>query len=168
MNDLKNSVAVLFLFLLMIFGVAQVNYVEENLINFSPVFFVLVSLAVMAGLLVRPSNRFTIYMFISFWAVIYGMVWFFYWRPSASQPLQVHIIQFMLVLVSAGLAFDVGRQIAQVAALVRGLTARTYPNRTLDLAAAEDRISSELTRSRRYHHPLSSFWFRSNDFPAGI
>jgi GGDEF domain-containing protein len=61
----------------------------------------------------------------------------------------------MLVLISAGLSFDVGRQIAQVAGLVRGLTARTYPNRTMDLAAAEDRISAELTRSRRYHHPLS-------------
>lgn len=155
MSDLKNSVAFLFFFLLLIFGVAQVRYVEQNLLNFSPVFFVLVTLAVVTGLLVRPSRRLTIYVFLMGWAAVYALTWFFYWRTNSQGTIQLHIIQVMLVTISAGLAFDVGRQIAQVTDLVRGLTARTYPNRTMDLAAAEDRISAELTRSRRYHHPLS-------------
>lgn len=155
MNDLKNSVAFLFFFLLLIFGVAQVRYVEQNLLNFSPVFFILVTLAVITGLLVKPSQRLTIYVFLLGWAAIYMLTWFFYWRLYAPNTIQLQIIQFMLVMISGGLAFDVGRQIAQVAGLVRGLTARTYPNRTMELSEAEDRISAELTRSRRYHHPLS-------------
>ncbi len=166
MNELKNSVAFLFFFLLMIFGVAQVRYVEKNLLNFSPVFFILVTLAVISGLLVKPSPRLTIYIFLMGWTGVYLLVWFFYWRNYAPGTIQLQIIQFMLVMISGGLAFDVGRQIAQVSGLVRGLTARTYPNRTIDLSAAEDRISAELTRSRRYHHPLSLIMFEIERFSA--
>jgi GGDEF domain-containing protein len=155
MNDLKNSVALLFFFLLLIFGVAQIDYIEQNVLNFSPVFFILLTLAVITGLLVRPSKRLTIYTYIMGWAVIYGLTWLFYWRTSAQEPIQVLIVQLLLVEISAGLAFDVGRQMAQVQNLLTGLSASTYPNRSIDIAKAEDRISAELTRSRRYHHPLS-------------
>jgi GGDEF domain-containing protein len=156
MNDLKNSVALLFFFLLLIFGVAQVNYIEENVLNFSPVFFILVTLAVVTGLLIKPSARVTIYSFIMGWGLVYGLTWLFYWRVYAPrEPVQVHIIQLILVEISAGLAFDVGRQMNQVFSLLQGFTASTYPNRTIELAGADDRISAELTRSRRYHHPLS-------------
>jgi GGDEF domain-containing protein len=155
MNDLKNSVAFLFFFLLLIFGVAQVNYIEENVINFSPVFFVLITLAVISGVLIQPARSFTIYAFLTFWTLVYALTWAFYWRPLGREPIQVLLIQFMLVEITAGLAFDVGRQIGNVSNLLRGLTSRTFPNRTIELKAAEDRISAELTRSRRYHHPLS-------------
>ena len=46
MNDLKNSVAFLFFYTLIIFGIASINYVEENIINFNPVFFILLTLSV--------------------------------------------------------------------------------------------------------------------------
>ncbi|MGE5250254.1 MAG: GGDEF domain-containing protein [Bacteroidota bacterium] len=155
MNDLKNSVAFLFFFLLLLFGVAQVNYVEENVINFSPVFFVLITVAVITGILIQPTRRLSLYPFLIGWAVIYGLTWVFYWRNLAREPVQVLLIQFLLVEIAAGLAFEVGRQISHVSGLLKGLAARTFPNRTIEIKAAEDRISAELTRSRRYHHPLS-------------
>jgi GGDEF domain-containing protein len=64
-------------------------------------------------------------------------------------------IQFVLVIIGAGLSFDVGRHLDGINSLLEGLSASTYPNRTLEIKRAEDRISAELTRSRRYHHPLS-------------
>src|SRR5512143_1708254 len=167
MNDLKNSVAFLFFFLLLLFGVAQVNYVEENVINFSPVFFVLVTLAVITGILLQPTRRLTIYPFLIGWGVIYGLTWVFYWRTLAKEPVQVLLIQLMLVEIAAGLAFEVGRQIGHVSSLLKGLAARTFPNRTIDLKAAEDRISAELTRSRRYHHPLALLLLHVESFGAG-
>lgn len=164
MNDLKNSVAFLFLFVLIIFGIAQIDYVEENLINLSPAFFILVTLAVVSGILVRPSVRFSIYAFLVIWTVIYGLTWAVYWRTSTSVPLQIHGIQFLLIEIAAGLAFDIGRHINQVIHLVEGLTANTYPNRTLDFHTAEHRISAELTRSRRYHHSLAVLLVHLADF----
>ena len=94
----------------------------------------------------------------------YVLVWTFYWRLYSKLPVQVHLIQFLLVLIAAGLAFEVGRQIGQVTDLLKGLSKRTYPNRTLDLSAAEDRISAELTRSRRYQHPLSVLVVQMNSY----
>lgn len=164
MNDLKNSVAFLFLFVLIVFGIAQIDYVETNLINLSPAFFILVTVAVVSGILVRPSARFSIYAFLVIWTAIYGLTWALYWRMTTPIPLQIHGIQFLLIEIAAGLAFDIGRHINQVIHLLEGLTANTYPNRTLDFHTAEHRISAELTRSRRYHHSLAVLLVRLTDF----
>lgn len=155
MTDLKNSITFLLLYVLIVFGIAQINFVEDNIVNFNPTFFILMALAVISGIIVRPSSRFTIYVFLSIWAVVYLLIWLLYWRELGPAPMQLLAIQFLLVEIAAGLAFDVGRHISQVAHLLEGLTASTFPNRTLELRAAEGRISAELTRSRRYHHSLA-------------
>jgi len=165
MSDLRNSVAFLFFFLLLILGAAQARFIERYVLDFSPVFFVLLAVAVLSGILVRPARLLTIYTFLAVWAVVYGLLWIFLWSSQGMEELQLHIIQFTLLLISAGLAFDVSRQITMVAGVVRGLTTRTYPNRTIDLTEAEDRISAELTRSRRYHHPLSLLVLEVGHYP---
>lgn len=156
MTNLKNSIAFLFAYLILVFGVAQVNYIEQNILNFEPAFFILIALAVLAGLYLPSVSRLSIYAYLFFWAIVYALVWVFYWRlqdhPSNFQTLG---IQFILVVISAGLAFDVGRHLNAMNNLFDGLSVTTYPNRTLEIQKAEDRISAELTRSRRFHHPLS-------------
>ena len=156
MNNLKYSIAFLFFYLSLIFGLAEVRYIEDNVINFDPLFFVLVLMAVVSGLFAPSFSRLSIYVFLFGWSILYVMIWVLFWRfkiPPIS--LQVLGIQFLLVEISAGLAFDVGRQIETMISLFEGLSASAYPNRTLEFPAAEDRIGAELTRSRRYHHALS-------------
>lgn len=157
MNNLKNSIAFLFFYLTIVYGIAQVRYIEENVLNFEPAFFVLLVFAVVSGVFLPSLFRgLSIYFFLFGWAFIFVLTWVFYWRfhlPPLS--LQVLGIQFLLLEISAGLAFDVGRHISTITDLFEGLSATAYPNRTLEFAQAENRISSELTRSRRYHHPLS-------------
>lgn len=156
MSNLKNSIAFLFAYLILVFGVAQVNYIEQNILNFEPVFFVLIALAVLIGFYLPSISRVSIYAYLLFWAVVYGLVWWFYWRTLEHlSNIQTLGIQFILVTISAGLAFDVGQHLRAMTALFEGLSLTTYPNRTLEIRQAEDRISAELTRSRRYHHPLS-------------
>ena len=156
MSNLKNSIAFLFFYLLLIFGVAQVNYIEQNIVNFEPAFFILIALAVLAGLYVPIMSRVSIYAYLILWTIIYGLVWVFYWRfQDSPSNFQVLGIQFILVLISAGLAFDVGRHLDSINVLFEGLSTTTYPNRTFEIQKAQDRISAELTRSRRYQHPLS-------------
>ncbi len=84
------------------------------------------------------------------------LVWAFYWRflPNP-RNLQELGVQFLLIEIGAGLSYSIGQNIAQVDRLLEGLSSRTYPNRTLNVDAARDRISAELTRSRRYNRPLS-------------
>lgn len=156
MTNLKNSIAFLFVYLILVFGVAQVNYIEQNILNFEPAFFILITLAALIGFYVPSVSRISIYAYLFFWAFVYGLVWLFYWRLLEHLlNFQVLGIQFILVMISAGLAFDVGQHLNGLNTLFEGLSATTYPNRTLEIQKAEDRISAELTRSRRYHHPLS-------------
>jgi GGDEF domain-containing protein len=155
MTDLKNSVLVLFVYIFAIFGVAQIDFVEQNLINFEPVFFILVALAVLSALVVVPFTNLSIYQFLIFWAAIYTITRIIYWQVTTVQLIQIIILEFVLIEIAAGLAFEIGRQLRQVSRLVDKFTAITYPNRTLDLRTAGDRISTELTRSRRYSRPLS-------------
>lgn len=156
MANLKNSILLLFSYLILVFGIAQVQYVEENVLNFEPAFFVLMAVAVLVGIVLPSMLRMSIYVFLIGWTVIYALVWLTYWRfhiPTLS--FQLLGIQFILVIISAGLSFDLGKQIQLHDVLLNGLSSTTYPNRTLELDGANDRISAEITRSRRYQHPLS-------------
>jgi len=73
-------------------------------------------------------------------------------RPLSIQELGV---QFLLVEIAAVLAYMVGQNVAHIDQLLDDLTATTYPNRTLNFEDANDRISGEMMRSRRYNRPLS-------------
>lgn len=155
MNDLKNSILVLFGFIFAVFGIGQIDFVEQNLINFEPTFFILVALAVLSALIVVPLTHFSIYQLLFIWAAIYVMVRVIYWKITMAHSIEIILLEFVLIEISAGLAFDSGRQLRHISRLVDKFTALTYPNRTLDLRTAGDRISTELTRSRRYGRPLS-------------
>lgn len=156
MANLKNSIAVLFAYIIIVLGVAQVDYIEQNILNFDPVFFVLFALAMFAGIFLPSLINISIYLYLLICTFVYALTWLFYWRVDVHPlGLQVLGIQFILVAISAGLAFDVGHHLKVLMDLFEGLAATTYPNRTFEIQQAGDRISAELTRSRRYHHPLS-------------
>ena len=155
MTDLRNSVFLLITFLIVVFGISNVQSFEDNILNFHPTFFIMLTLAAFGGILV-PS-KISIYFYIGMWAVIYILVWVFYFRllpdPRNAQELGV---QFLLIEISAGLSYFVGRQVQQIDALVRGLSVSAYPNRTIDIKAGRDLINTEVTRSRRYKRPFST------------
>jgi hypothetical protein len=54
----------------------------------------------------------------------------------------------------------VGSRIGQLDKTLDGLSSNAYPNRVRDIEDARDLIAAEITRSRRYHHPLSILTFR--------
>lgn len=155
MTDLRNSVFLLIAFMIVVFGISSVEAFEDNVLDFHPAFFIMLTLAAFGGILI-PS-KISIYVYIGMWTVIYVLVWVYYFRflpdPRNAQELGV---QFLLIEISAGLSYFVGRQVQQISALVRGLAISAYPNRTLDIKAGRDIINTEVTRSRRYKRPFST------------
>jgi hypothetical protein len=159
MNDFKNSVTILLFYTLLVLGIAQVQYIEENLLDFDPLFFILFALAILSELffvsnLLKLGVRVSLYLFLGFWAAAYLSVWVSYWRVQEPLSLQILFLQFILVEVAAALAYTVGRNIGQLEKTLDGLSITTYPNRAMEIDAAADRIDVELTRSRRYHNSL--------------
>lgn len=158
MSDLKQSIITLFIFVVALLGIANVESFQESIIDFSPVFFILIAVIlfselIVIGWLVKAGVRLSQYAVIAFWLIVYAFVWYFY--LAAVKPIEVNFIQLMLVLLTAVLAFDVGRRVDQTDVALEQLASSAYPNRALDIQAARETISAEITRSRRYHHPLS-------------
>jgi len=156
MKNLRDSIILLLSFFSIVFGVAQVKGFEDNILNFQAAFFVMLAIATIVGVLGPSRVQISIYSYIIIWAIIYVLVWVLYWRELPNpRNIQELGVQFLLIEIAAGMAHAIGQNIAQVDYLLDGLSACTYPNRTLNLAAAQDRISTEIQRSRRYNRPLS-------------
>ncbi len=156
MKNLTNSFFLLLSYLFLVLGLAQIRYFERHVLYFEGAFFVIMTLAVFAGIIPFKRFRMPLYAFMSFWAIVYVLVWQLYWRSLASPPDPSEIaIQFILTEVAAGLAHNVGTHLAEFNTLFDSLSVNIYPNRTLELGAAGDRIRTEMTRSRRYGRPLS-------------
>jgi GGDEF domain-containing protein len=158
MSELKQSIITLFIFIVLLLGAANVESFQESFINFSPVFFVLIATIlftelIVVGSLIKAGVQLSQYAVIAFWLIVYGLVWYFYLRDEKS--IEVNLVQGMLVLLSAVLAFDVGRRIDQTDAALERLAASNFPNRAMDIQSSRDLVNAEITRSRRYHHPLS-------------
>lgn len=160
MNDLKLSTTILVLYIIIVNGLANIDEFQNNVLNFSPIFFILMALTIfgellVTGPLIKQGVKTSRYMFLFFWSVVYLCVWFFYWRGDNALPLDVLIVQFLLIELAAGLTYEVGERIGQLDKTLDGLSSSAYPNRTQDFRSAKELIKDEMTRSRRYHHPLS-------------
>ncbi len=156
MKNLTNSIVLLLAYLFLVLGLAQIRYFELHVLYFQAAFFIIMTLAVFAGVLHFGRYRMPLYGFLGIWALVYIFTWQFYWRSMASPPDPSEVaIQFLLMEVAAGLAHNVGTHLHETEVLLESLSTSTYPNRTLEMKSAGDRIQTEITRSRRYNRPLS-------------
>ena len=156
MRELRSSLLLLLAYIIGLLGIAQIQYLETNYINFEEAFFIMFALAATVGVLLPGLFRPSIYLTLIFWAIIYGLVWFLYWRIREDPPTTLVLgLQFILVELSAGLSHFVGLHLDEVEFLLDGLSAYTYPNRMLSLNDARERINTEMMRSRRFNHPLT-------------
>ncbi len=163
MSDLKSSITILVLYITIVLGIANIDSFQSSVIDFSPEFFILVAIIVFSELmitggLIRKGVKISYYAIIIFWVIVYLMTWLLYFRDN--KPIQVQIIQLLLVAISAGLAYDVGKRIGQLDRILDGLSSSAYPNRAREIHESLDLIAAEITRSRRYHHPLSVLVFQ--------
>lgn len=163
MSDLKLSITILVSYVIAVLGIANIDAFQESIVDFNPAFFVLIAIIVFSelmitGNIIRQGVKISYYTVIVFWIVVYILAWVFYFGND--RPIQVQIIQLLLVAISAGLAYDVGKRIGKTDRILDGLSSGAYPNRARDIQDARDLITSEITRSRRYHHPLSLLAFR--------
>jgi GGDEF domain-containing protein len=155
-KSLRDSIVFLLAFFSIVFGIAQMEGFETNVLNFQAAFFIMMAVATILGVLGPSRVKISIYSYLLLWTIFYVIIWAVYWRfLPHPRNLQELGIQFLLIEIGAGLSHVIGQNLSQVENLLEGLSSRTYPNRTLELAAARDRVSAELTRSRRYNRPLS-------------
>lgn len=158
MSELKLSITILVSYVIIVLGIANIDQFQESFIDLSPVFFVLIAIIVfseliLVGILIRSGVKINYYVVTPFWLFVYILVWYF--EIGDTRSVEVHLIQLLLVLLASILAYDVGRRIGELDKTLEGLSSSAYPNRARDIQSSRDLIAAEITRSRRYHHPLS-------------
>lgn len=157
MTNLKRSFFGAAIYLAIIFVLGQADYANRPIINFANYFYVTVIIALPLTLFFPSISHFSVYVPLFFWAAVYlVLVQVLNRSYSANEDqLSVLVLEFILLEVGIWLAYQLASQISHAESVMDALALSAFPNRARDIDSENQRIKIELTRSRRYHRPLS-------------
>ena len=163
MTNLKRSFFGAAVYLAVIFVLGQADYADRPLINFANYFYLAVLVAMPLTLFFPRISRISVYIPLLFWAVVYIVLLQLINRNySATRgELAVIALEFMMLEVGVWFAHQLASQISHAESIMDALALSAFPNRARDIDSESQRIKIELTRSRRYHRPLSVVMIQS-------
>ena len=157
MTNLKRSFFGAAVYLAVIFVLGQADYADRPLINFANYFYLAVLVAMPLTLFFPKISRISVYVPLLFWAVVYiALLQLINRNYSANRgELAVIALEFMMLEVGVWFAHQLASQISHAESIMDALALSAFPHRARDIDSESQRIKIELTRSRRYHRPLS-------------
>jgi GGDEF domain-containing protein len=163
MTNLKRSFFGAAVFLAVIFVLGQADYADRPLINFANYFYLAVLVAMPLTLFFPRISRISVYIPLLFWAVVYIALLQLINRNYSANKGEIPVIalEFMMLEVGVWFAHQLASQISHAESIMDALALSAFPNRARDIDSENQRIKIELTRSRRYHRPLSVVMIQS-------
>jgi GGDEF domain-containing protein len=157
MTNLKRSFFGAAVYLAVIFVLGQADYADRPLMNFANYFYLAVIVAMPLTLFFPKISRISVYVPLLFWAVVYvALLQLIDRNYSANKgELPVIALEFMMLEIGVWFAHQLASQISHAESIMDALALSAFPNRARDIDSENQRIKIELTRSRRYHRPLS-------------
>ena len=157
MTNLKRSFFGAAVYLAIIFVLGQADYADRPLINFANYFYLAVLVAMPLTLFFPRISRISTYVPLLFWALVYIILLQLIDRNYSANKgeLPVIALEFMMLEVGVWFAHQLALQISHAESIMDALAMSAFPNRARDIESENQRIKIELTRSRRYHRPLS-------------
>jgi GGDEF domain-containing protein len=157
MTNLKRSFFWAAIYLALIFVFGQSDYAGRPIINFASYFYLAVLVAVPVTLFFPSISRVSAYVPLLIWAGVYLVLLQIINRNNSANTgeLPVIVLEFMLLEVGVWFAHQLALQISHAESVMDALALSAFPNRANDIDSENQRIKIELTRSRRYHRPLS-------------
>jgi hypothetical protein len=157
MTNLKRSFFWAAIYLALIFVLGQSDYAGRPIINFASYFYLAVLVAVPVTLFFPSISRVSVYVPLLVWAGVYLVLLQIINRNYSANTgeLPVIVLEFMLLEVGVWFAHQLALQISHAESVMDALALSAFPNRANDIDSENQRIKIELTRSRRYHRPLS-------------
>lgn len=157
MTNLKRSFFGASIYLALIFVLGQADYANRPILNFANYFYVTVIVALPLTLFFPSISRVTVYVPLFFWAAVYLILVQVINRGYSANKTQlsVVVVEFILLEVGVWFAHQLASQISHAESIMDALALSAFPNRARDIDSEHQRIKIELTRSRRYHRPLS-------------
>ena len=163
MTNLKRSFFGAAVYLAVIFVLGQADYADQPLINFANYFYLAVLVAMPLTLFFPRISRISVYIPLLFWAIVYIVLLQLINRNYSANrgELPVIALEFMMLEVGVWFAHQLALQISHAESIMDALALSAFPNRARDIESEHQRIKIELTRSRRYHRPLSLVMIQS-------
>ena len=157
MTNLKRSFFGAAVYLAVIFVLGQADYADRPLINFANYFYLAVLVAMPLTLFFPRISRISAYVPLFFWAIVYIVLLQLINRNYSANQGEIPVIalEFMMLEVGVWFSHQLALQISHAESIMDALALSAFPNRARDIEAENQRIKIELTRSRRYHRPLS-------------
>jgi len=157
MTNLKRSFFWAAFYLAVVFVLGQTDYSGRPIINFASYFYLAVILAVPVTLFFPSISRVSVYVPLFIWAGVYIVLLQIVDRVSSTETIEYSIIvlEFILLEIGVWFAYQLAVQLSHAESIMDALALSAFPNRAHDIEAENQRIKIELTRSRRYHRPLS-------------
>ncbi len=158
MGSIKRQVVLVLIYLVIVFSLERLDVVVPGMFNLHPFAYVLVVLAMILTIIIPQLRHASIYLLIPLWGGVYLVLWSLLLGQFTSftyDKLQVAIIELVLVTTGVLLAHGLARHITQVEDTIESLAFGEIPGRAPCLEDAAEAIKVELTRSRRYNHPLT-------------
>jgi GGDEF domain-containing protein len=163
MTNLKRSFFGAAVYLAVIFVLGQADYADRPLINFANYFYLAVLVAMPLTLFFPKISRISVYIPLLFWAIVYIVLLQLINRNYSANrgELPVVALEFMMLEIGVWFAHQLASQISHAESIMDALALSAFPNRARDIDSETQRIKIELTRSRRYHRPLSVVMIQS-------
>jgi GGDEF domain-containing protein len=157
MTHLKRSFFGAAIYLALIFVLGQMDYADRPIINFASYFYLAVMVAVPLTLFFPSISRVSVYIPMFVWAGVYLILLQLINRNYSANrgELPVIVLEFTLLEVGVWYAHQLAVQISHAESIMDALALSAFPNQARNIDSESQRIKIELTRSRRYHRPLS-------------
>ena len=157
MTNLKRSFFWAAFYLAVIFVLGQADYMGRPIINFASYFYLAVILAVPITLFFPSVSHMPSFVPLIFWAGVYLVLLQTIDRSLSAGVGEYSVIVLEFVMLEAGVwfAYQLALQLNHAESIMDALALSAFPNRAHDIEVEQQRIKIELTRSRRYHRPLS-------------
>jgi hypothetical protein len=156
MGKLKRSLFWVAFYLVIIFFLGQLDRVDRPVINLANYFYILVFVAVPCMVLIPSFYRAPQFVSMIFWASIYfGLSRVFDRALSAPSNFETIFTEVALLELGVWVSYQLAVDLAHSESLVDTMAQSAFPNQATEIENAANLIRTEITRSRRYHRPLS-------------
>jgi hypothetical protein len=164
MSSLKQSIFWLAAYLGAVFVLAQFDYTDAPLIDFAKYFYFMVMVSVPVTIFFPLTTRVSVYVPVVIWTSIYFVMLQVLDRTASSpnSTLAIILLEFALVALGVWLAYQLASGIGHAESVIDAMALSAFPNRTQGIHEASKQIRVEITRSRRYHRPLSMVVLQAN------
>lgn len=162
MSHLKRSLFWVGFYLAIIFILGQLDRVDRPVVNLASYFYILVFIVVPCVVLIPSFYRAPQFISMIFWASIYFALSRVIDRSlSAPDSFETIFVEVVLLELGVWLSYQLAVDLAHSESLVDTMAQSAFPNQALEIEDASSVIRNEITRSRRYHRPLSLLIFHA-------